>query len=78
MPESLRLSDFRSLQKFEAYLAAVSAKGAKQQVLDLPTQYLSLEEIQKAHPELVQKRYLVNVAEVSKQTLQGLVPVKDM
>ncbi len=78
LPESLRLPDFRALQKFEAYLAAVSAKGTKKQALDLPAQFLTVEEMQKAHPELVQKRYLLQVAEANKQTLQGLVPIKDM
>lgn len=78
LPETLRLPDFRALQKFEAYLAAVGDKSSRKSQLDLPSRFLSLQEVQKNYPELVQKRYLLDVAEVSKKSLQGNVVVKEM
>lgn len=78
VPESFRLADFRSLQKFEAYLSAVGDKASRKNTLDLPTKFLSVSEVQKTHPDLVQKRYLLEVTEASRKGLQARVGVKEM
>lgn len=76
LPKNLQLNDFRQLQKFEAYLDAVAQKR-KDKDLQLPTKFLSPEEVFKNHPELVEKRYLVEMAQISKNQLQSKVGVKE-
>ena len=44
----------------------------------LPTTILSVAEVQKKSPQLVQKRYLLDVAEVSRKDLNALVGIKAM
>jgi len=78
LPPSLQFNDWRSLQKFEAYLEAV-AKDSKDQkdLLSLPGQYKTAAEVSKMHPELVQKRYLVEIAEIDKKALQSSIGIKE-
>lgn len=78
LPDSLHLADFRALQQFETYLAAVTDKENNKQPLELPTRSKTVAEVQKNHPDLVQKRYLVELADVSKRSLQARVVVKQM
>jgi len=74
LPAEFHFSSLNDVKKFQLYLQAISAdKG-----LNLPTQFYSVEEVQKAHPELVQKRYLLDIASVDKDTLQAKVPLKEM
>lgn len=75
LPDALRIADFKSLQKFETYLNAVAK--ASPNALELPQTFLSPEEVSKQFPELVQKRYYVEMASVDKKSLQGKVGVKD-
>lgn len=75
LPPELRFSDFRTLAKFEMYLRSVSNSSSQQ--LPLPTQFLSAAEVVKKYPELVQKRYLVEIVEANKNQLQSKVPLKD-
>ena len=78
LPENLRLQDFRALQKLEAYLNAVGDKSTRKSLLDIPTAFLAVNEVQKTDPDLDQKRYLVELAETSKKALQARVGVKEM
>jgi GcvH upstream region-like protein len=75
LPTELRFADFRTLAKFEAYLKAIAPSASQQ--LQLPTQFVSIDELVKKHPELVQKRYLVELIEADKQQLQSKVSVKE-
>lgn len=77
LPHNLQLKDLKDLQKFELYLAAVSDRSpAETGALKLPENFKTAEEVAKKYPELVQKRYLVNVAKVNKQSLQSKVGMK--
>lgn len=76
LPQELRLSDYAALQKFETYLNAVS-KPAKDDALALPTTFLPASEVSKKHPELVQKRYVLEIAQVNKRNLQSRVGIKE-
>lgn len=78
VPAELRFSDYRTLQKFEVYLDAVAKRQKEKDPLALPTVFLSAEEVSKKHPELTQKRYLLEVAEVQKSTLYKRVGLKEM
>lgn len=77
LPEALWLGSYRALQKFEVYLKSIS-KGSPSSTLALPTQFATVEELRTAHPELVEKRYLLEIVEASAKTLQGQVGVKEM
>lgn len=75
LPDALRLKDYASLQKFEVYLDAVSKRDKDK--LALPTTFLSVEEVTKKAPELVQKQYLVEVKSVDKKELATQVSLKE-
>lgn len=76
--EPLRLKDFRSLQQFEMYLDTIALRTAQDKIsLALPKVFISADELAKKAPELVQKRYLVDVARIDKRLLQARVSLKD-
>lgn len=75
LPKSARIGSFEDLQRLETYLNAVAKKGSNP--LDIPQTYLSVEEVSKQHPELVQKRYLLDVSQVNKNALQAKVSIKE-
>lgn len=78
LPKELHLSSSRSLGKLELYLAAVSKKNEDSAAsLKLPSEYLSAAEVSKKYPELVQKRYHLQLAEANKQALQAKISVKE-
>ncbi len=77
LPSSLRLSNYDALQKFEIYLAAVG-KGTRKDPLALPQEFLSVSEVERVYPELVQKRYVLEVAEASQKNLQARIALKEL
>jgi GcvH upstream region-like protein len=77
LPPELQLNDAESLQKFEVYLNAV-AKRSKDDLITLPTTFLSVNEVAKTYPELVNKRYLLEVSQAGKKSLQGRITLKDI
>lgn len=78
LPREIQLTNYQSLQKFEIYLDAISKRGDNEKdLLNLPTQFLSIAEISKNTPELVQKRYILEIASVDKKALQNKVSVRD-
>lgn len=76
LPSDLKFGDYGSLQKFEIYVNAVgkSHKGTQ----EIPQNFLTAAELEKDYPELVQKRYLVEVSEIEKKSLQPKISIKDM
>lgn len=78
LPKELHLKDFKSLQKFEVYLDAVTKRTADEKAkLVLPTTFLTTEQVAQKTPELVQKRYNLEISQVNKKNLEGNVVVKD-
>lgn len=78
LPEHLRFGDFKSLQKFELYLAAVSdSPKSGKAMLDLPKKFKPAEDVVKKYPELVQRRYLLEYGKVDKRSLQARVGVRE-
>lgn len=78
LPKELRLTDFKSLQKFETYLDAVSKRSETDKAkLALPTAFLTSAQVAQNTPELVQKRYTLEIGQVNKKNLEGNVVVKD-
>lgn len=76
LPKELRLDSYGSMQKLEIYLHAVTQRDEKN-LLMLPTHFYSIEEVAKKYPELIQQRYILEVAQVNKNTLQSKVGVKE-
>jgi len=76
LPKELRLGDYRTLQKLELYLNAVS-KRSDSDMLALPKTYLTLGDVEKKYPELVQKQYLLEISSTNKRALQAKVSLKD-
>lgn len=78
LPAPLRLSNFQALQQFETYLDLISKRSSEEKAaLNLPKQFLPIEEIKKKSPELLQKRYLLEIAKIDKRNLQAKVSVKE-
>jgi GcvH upstream region-like protein len=77
LPKPLRLNGFHSLQKFELYIDAVGKRSAEEKAkLLLPNTFFSAEELIKKYPELVQKRYQLDIATVDKKNLETAVSLK--
>lgn len=78
LPEQMRLSDFRDLQRFEVYLSAISKRPASGlDMLELPEEIKPVNTIAKDTPELVQRRYEMEIAQVNKRNLQAKVGIKE-
>jgi GcvH upstream region-like protein len=77
LPKELKLGDFTALQKFEVYLNAVAKQQNAQNPLELPLAFKSVADVKKKNPELVQKRYLLQLTEVDKNALQAKVGIKE-
>lgn len=77
LPEAFKIANFEDLQKFEVYLYAV-AKQNKGDPLYLPTQFLALKDVEKKYPELVQKRYELEVAQASHNHLQARISLREL
>lgn len=77
LPASLRLANDDDLQKFEIYVQAI-AKQNKSDPLALPQQFLAVTEVAKTYPELVQKQYELEVAQVNQKTLQARIGLREL
>lgn len=77
LPQDLRFGNFSAMQKLEIYLNAISKRPDEKAVLDLPKEFLPITEVESKTPELVQKRYLVDIAQVDKRSLQAKVGIKE-
>ena len=75
LPAVLRLKSFEDFIDLQVYLKAVSKQTDP---LAIPTTYLSLDEVEKKFPELVQSTYLAKVAKVSKGEVGLRASVKDL
>ena len=75
LPKALRFAKAKEWQKLEVYLDATTKRGSE--ILMLPTTFLAVEDVERRNPELVQKRYLMEFAEVNKKSLQSKVSLKE-
>lgn len=78
LPKELQLNNYGALQKFETYLAAVSKRpvdDSKQ--LEMPATFLSVAEVAKKYPSLVEKRYLLEITQADRRSLQGKVGIRE-
>lgn len=77
LPEALRLKNYSDMQDLEAYLYAVT-KQNKEDSLALPEQFLALDTVEKKYPELVQKRYILEVSKVNQKALQAKIALRQL
>lgn len=77
LPKTLQIGNYAALQNFEIYLNAISNRS-KEDPLAIPATFLKPTEVAKNYPELVQKRYLLEISQVNKKNLQPKVSLKEM
>lgn len=78
LPKDMRLKDFKALQKFETYLDGISQRSEDDKAkLKLPTTFLTTAQVAQSTPELVQKKYTLEIRQINKKNLEGNVVVKD-
>jgi GcvH upstream region-like protein len=77
LPSSLRLANQDDLLKFEVFLYAAT-KQNKSDPLALPQQFLAVEDVSKVYPELVQKKYELEIAQVSQKSLQARIGLREL
>jgi hypothetical protein len=75
LPEYLKIKNFEDLMRFDMYLMATTKKSDP---LEIPKEFLSIEEIEKKYPELFEKKYSVNVRHTNLEKASVKVKVKDM
>jgi GcvH upstream region-like protein len=73
MPKELLLSNFESLKTFELYLDNVGER--REDLLTLPSKYKSIEHLTIDAPELVGRRFCIEVAHLNKRDLASKVPL---
>lgn len=79
LPKEMRLGSYRALQKLEVYLDAVAKRSDEEKAkLVMPKSYLTVSEVSKKTPELVEKRYVLEIAHADKTALQGNVGMREM
>jgi GcvH upstream region-like protein len=78
LPSSLQFKDFMSFMKLQVYVDAVSAKKrSRETLLELPTELLSLADIEKKAPELVQRDYVLEYAELDVRKAASQIGLKE-
>ncbi|MCE5293239.1 MAG: hypothetical protein LLF94_01325 [Chlamydiales bacterium] len=79
LPEDLRFTDLTDLEEFSMYLSAVRPpveSNKKQNPLALPLAFASPQHVKKVYPELVERKFVVRVAQVNKETLETKIGIK--
>ncbi|MEM8727162.1 MAG: hypothetical protein AAGE99_00380 [Chlamydiota bacterium] len=76
LPKALELKDFSALMKLEYYLDQVVEN--RQNDLLLPQNFASVDRIETNCPELIEERFLLEVAEVRKSEVALDVSIKEM
>lgn len=76
LPLEFHLGNYKALQRFTIYLD--STAGQQKDPLAIPQKILSVQEVAKAHPELIHKRYKLELQQVNKNALATKVSIRDM
>lgn len=78
LPSALKVSDFRSLLKLQLYIDSIYPQKMRGDILAIPKESFSAAEIEKRAPELVQKNYVVEFSQASKQDIFSEISLKQM
>lgn len=74
----LKLKDTSDVLKLHIYLNAIALPKSRREPLAFPTELLSLEEVEKKHPELVRREYTIEYAELDVKKAAAQVGIKQM
>jgi GcvH upstream region-like protein len=74
-PNQFQFSMFKTLQRFQIYLNYVALPTKN--ILELPQEFYSPEQVKEKSLGLVQERYLLKISEVNKHALEILLTVKE-
>ncbi len=74
LQSSMQIKDFESLLELVFYLDVIGKK--REAPNDLPKVFKTVGEVEEKYPELVQKRYLVEVAKVTENEVTLHIPIK--
>lgn len=77
MPQNLRIGDYKTMQKFDIYLAAIR-QGDGKEPLRMPANFKTAQEVSKKFPELVQKRYLLELSQIDLNSVKARIGLKEM
>jgi len=75
-PEPFRISDFRTLTLLEFYLDALFEN--KEGSIHMPERIRSAESVRKTAPELVQKKYRINMKHLDLNKLEANIGIKEL
>lgn len=75
LPVEFNFKDFHVLQLFEVYLDAIAQQN--REPLLLPTSFKTVDELEKIAPQLVEKRFWVEIGSVNKNQLLAKVGIKE-
>jgi len=75
LPEYLQIKSFEDLLHFEMYLLATADK---KNVLDVPYTFKNVLEIEKDFPELIERKYSLNIKHTNLEKAATKVKIKDM
>ncbi|MBM3199222.1 MAG: hypothetical protein FJZ58_08255, partial [Chlamydiae bacterium] len=78
LPEALQLQDFSSLLQLQAYIEAVSSPRERATQISLPRKFLSLAEIEKKMPGLVQRDCVLEYACIDLKKEAASIGSKDV
>lgn len=78
LPSVLRGADFNSMLKLQLYIDSISTPRQRGDILSFPKEILAASEIEKRAPELVQKRFSLEYAEVKKTDILSSIPLKEI
>lgn len=78
LPSALKVSDFRTLLKLQLYIDNLCPAKMRGDILSIPKEVFPVAEIEKRCPELVQKNYVVEFSEASKQDIFAEISLKQM
>lgn len=73
--DALQFRDFRTLLQFQCYLESIF--GVSRYALSLPTNFPSLQEVEKRAPELVERKCLLEWKEVKKEEIAQRITLKE-
>jgi GcvH upstream region-like protein len=77
LPESLQLKDFTALLKLQVYIDAITPARVSRSALSLPSEMLSLYDIEKKYSSLVQREYVLEYAGFSVKKASSLIGLKE-
>ena len=78
LPKELELKSFEGLMKLQVYLDATASTASQKDKIAFPSSFLTAAEVEKKHPELVEKRYEVKFKHINLNEIGILIGEKKL